>query len=84
MITIETADQKEVRRFRIAQFNGRTATVKSGGSTIIGHVRSVLEKESSIPPSWTITIVPAQARAPVRVLSRAAPRFSRYADDDIF
>ncbi len=58
MITFETADQKEVRRFRIAQFNGRTATVKSGGSTITGHVRSVLANESSIPPSWTITIVP--------------------------
>jgi len=27
MFTYETADQKEVRRFRIAQFNGRTATV---------------------------------------------------------
>ena len=30
MFTYETADQKEVRRFRIAQFNGRTATIKSG------------------------------------------------------
>ena len=44
MFTFETADQKEVRRFRIAQFNGRTATVKSGGATITGHVRSVMEK----------------------------------------
>ena len=26
MFTFETADQKEVRRFRIAQFNGRAAT----------------------------------------------------------
>ena len=26
MFTYETADQKEVRRFRIAQFNGRPAT----------------------------------------------------------
>jgi len=26
MFTFETADRKEVRRFRIAQFNGRTAT----------------------------------------------------------
>ena len=39
MFTFETADQKEVRRFRIAQFNGRIATVRSGGSTITGHVR---------------------------------------------
>ncbi len=58
MFTFETADQKEVRRFRIAQFNGRTATVKSGGTTITGHVRSVQENESSIPQRWTITIVP--------------------------
>jgi hypothetical protein len=84
MITIETADQKEVRRFRIAQFNGRTATVKSGGATITGHVRSVLEKESSTSPCWTITIVPAQAKAPARALSRVTPRYSQYADDDIF
>jgi len=27
MFTFETADQKEVRRFRIAQFNGRAATM---------------------------------------------------------
>ena len=38
MIMSETADQKEVRRFRIAQFNGRTATVKSGGSIITGQI----------------------------------------------
>ena len=62
MFTYETADQKEVRRFRIAQFNGRTATVKSGDSTITGLVRSVLEKESSVPPRWTITIVPSQPK----------------------
>ena len=34
MISFETSDQKEVRRFRIAQFNGRAATVKSGERTI--------------------------------------------------
>src|SRR5438128_1515248 len=32
MFTFETSDQKEVRRFRIAQFNGRTATVRSAAS----------------------------------------------------
>jgi hypothetical protein len=75
MFTFETADQKEVRRFRIAQFNGRTATVKSGGSTITGHVRSVMEKEASVPPRWTITIVPTppKAQAPLRPTSRARP-----------
>ena len=84
MITIETGDQKEVRRFRIAQFNGRTATVKSGGSTVTGHVRSVLEKEQCSPPCWTITIIPSPAKAPAPVRSRAAPRFSRFGDEDIF
>ena len=33
MFTFETADRKEVRRFRIAQFNGRTATIRSGGGS---------------------------------------------------
>ena len=77
MFSFETADQKEVRRFRIAQFNGRTATVKSGGSTVTGHVRSVLESRSSIPPRWTITIVPA---APKPEVSRPAPRVRGFED----
>ena len=49
MFTFETTDQKDVRRFRIAQFNGRAATVRSDGSTVRGHVRSVLAIKSSIP-----------------------------------
>jgi hypothetical protein len=57
MFTFETADRKEVRRCRIAQFNGRTATVWSDGSMITGHVRSVLETKSTAPQSWTITLV---------------------------
>jgi hypothetical protein len=61
MLTFETTDQKEVRRVRIAQFNGRIVTVRSAGSTVAGHVRSVLECKSSIPHRWTITIIP---RAP--------------------
>jgi hypothetical protein len=84
MITIETGDQKEVRRFRIAQFNGRTATVKSGGSTVTGHVRSVLEKEQSSPPCWTITIIPSPAKVAAPTLSRVVPKFSTFGDDDIF
>jgi hypothetical protein len=63
MFTFETADEKQVRRFRIAQFNGRATTVESGGSTITGHIRSILEKQSSVPPSWTITIIPSASRA---------------------
>ena len=55
MFTFETADRKEVRRFRIAQFNGRTATARSGEATVTGHVRSVLESKSSIPQSWVIS-----------------------------
>jgi hypothetical protein len=62
MFTFETADQKEVRRFRIAQFNGRPASVQSDGSTITGHVRAVQEIEESIPPRWTITIIPTPPR----------------------
>ncbi|CCE05717.1 conserved hypothetical protein [Bradyrhizobium sp. STM 3843] len=75
MFTFETADQKEVRRFRIAQFNGRPATVKSGGATITGHVRSVMEKEASVPPRWTITIVPMPPKpeAALRPTSRVRP-----------
>ena len=79
MFTFETADQKEVRRFRIAQFNGRTATVRSGGSTVTGHVRSVLESKSSIPQSWTITIIPSP---PKQDTSRpAAPRVHSFVED---
>ncbi len=76
MFTYETADQKEVRRFRIAQFNGRMATVKSGEATVTGFVRSVLEQESSIPPRWTITIIPnarKETLKPLRPGSRARP-----------
>jgi hypothetical protein len=70
MFTFETADRKEVRRFRIAQFNGRTATARSGEATVTGHVRSVLESKSSIPQSWIITIVPS---APKTEVPRPAP-----------
>jgi hypothetical protein len=80
MFTYETADQKEVRRFRIAQFNGRMATIKSGDSMVTGLVRSVLEKESSVPPRWTITIVPSPPRSKT-VSSRPTPRLRAFADD---
>jgi hypothetical protein len=83
MISIETSDQKEVRRFRIAQFNGRAATVKSGEKTITGHVRSVQEKESSIPPCWTITIVPSAPKSAPAV-PRSTPRFSSFVEEDFY
>jgi len=62
MFTFETSDPKEARRFRIAQFNGRTATVRSAGSAVTGHVRSIVEKKSSIPAAWTITIIPEEPK----------------------
>ena len=49
MFTFETSDQKEVRRFRIAQFNGRTATARAAGSAVTGHVRSIVENKASVP-----------------------------------
>ena len=76
MFTYETADQKEVRRFRIAQFNGRMTTVAAGEETVTGFVRSVLEQESSMPPRWTITIIPNAPKEelkPLRPSSRTRP-----------
>ena len=83
MFTYETADQKEVRRFRIAQFNGRAATVRRGEETVTGHVRSVLAKSASMPPCWTITIVPA-AQKPVQTAVRSTPRFVSFAEEDLY
>lgn len=75
MFTFETSDRKEVRRFRIAQFNGRTATVRSGGSAVTGHVRSIVESKSSVPAAWTITIIPEEPRPTVslRPATRGRP-----------
>ena len=80
MFTFETTDQKEVRRFRIAQFNGRTATIRSAGSTVTGHVRSVLESKSSVPTQWTITIVPTEPRNKAETL-RPTPRVHAFVED---
>jgi hypothetical protein len=81
MITIETADQKEVRRFRIAQFNGRTATVKLDGSTVTGHVRSVVEAASSMPPRWTITLIPTPPKVAQLAALRPTPRTHFFVED---
>lgn len=80
MFTFETTDQKEVRRFRIAQFNGRTATIRAGGSTVTGHVRSVLESKTSVPTQWTITIVPAEPKIKAEAL-RPTPRVHAFVED---
>ena len=79
MFTLETSDPKEVRRFRIAQFNGRTATARSTGSTITGHVRSIVENKSSIPAAWVITIIPEEPKA--GIATRPAPRVRSFAED---
>jgi hypothetical protein len=80
MFTFETTDQKEARRFRIAQFNGRTATARSAGSTVTGRVRSIVENKSSVPAAWTITIIPETPK-PATANLRAAPRVRAFAED---
>jgi hypothetical protein len=72
MFTFETADQKEVRRFRIAQFNGRPATFRSNGSAVTGTVRSIVESKGTASPVWVITLIPSPPRtAALRPLPRA-------------
>ena len=80
MITFETADQKEVRRLRIAQFNGRTATARPNGSAVTGIVRSIVESKSSNPPVWVITLIPSEPKATSAPL-RLAPRMRAFAED---
>ena len=79
MFTFETSDQKEVRRFRIAQFNGRAATFRSAGSAVTGHVRSIVESKSSGPVAWVITIIPEEPKA--SIATRPAPRMRSFAED---
>jgi hypothetical protein len=79
MFTFETSDQKEVRRFRIAQFNGRTATFRSAGSTVTGHVRSIVENKSSVAAAWVITIIPQGPKA--GIVTRPSPRIRSFAED---
>jgi hypothetical protein len=52
--------------------------VKSGESTVTGFVHSVLEQESSIPPRWTINIVPT---TPKQTPLRPGPRARPFAED---
>ena len=82
MFTFETADRKEVQRFRIAQFNGRAATVRSGATTVTGHVRSVLAKATSTSPCWIVTLVPAAPKPAAKLTGRSMPRFAAFAEDD--
>ena len=79
MFTFQTSDQKEVRRFRMAKFNGRTATARSAGSAVTGHVRSIVENKSSVPAAWVITIITEEPKA--SVATRPAPRMRSFAED---
>jgi hypothetical protein len=79
MFTFETSDQKEVRRCRIAQFNGRTATVRTDGSAVTGHVRSIVESKSSVPAAWIITIIPDEPKTVIA--TRPAPRVRAFVED---
>ena len=68
MFTFETVNLKEVRRFRIAQFNGRTATTTADGRTVTGHIRSIQEKTAGDQVSWCITMIPIEPRVATTVL----------------
>ncbi|MFO1110527.1 MAG: hypothetical protein U1E61_15195 [Bradyrhizobium sp.] len=78
MFTFETADQKEVRRFRIAQFNGRLATARANGSTVTGIVRSIVENRTRHPSVWVVTLIPNPPRTGAL---RPAPRLRAFAED---
>jgi hypothetical protein len=79
MFTFETSDRKEVRRFRIAQFNGRTATFRSAGAAVTGHVRSIVENKSSVAAAWVITIIPEEPKA--GIATRPGARMRAFAED---
>ena len=80
MISFETTDAREARRFRIAQFNGRTTTIRAAGLPVTGRVRSVQEDRTSVPSRWTVTIVPIPPKERVTP-QRAPPRMHALAED---
>jgi hypothetical protein len=82
VFTFETADRKEVQRFRIAQFNGRAATVRTGATTVTGYVRSVLAKATGTSPCWIVTLIPAAPKPATKITLRSMPRFASFAEDD--
>ena len=82
MFTYQTTDRKEARRFRIAQFNGRTATVRSAGATVTGRVRAIVENGSGGTTAWVVTIVPDRPKATAPI-ARRAPRLCFAAEDEL-
>jgi hypothetical protein len=81
MFTYETTDRKEARRFRMAQFNGRTATIRSAGATVTGRVRAIVESKSGATAAWLVTIVPDEPKTAASA-ARLAPRLCFAAEDD--
>ena len=67
----ETTDVKEARRSRIAQFSGRSATLKVGGSSVTGIVRAVKEDKSGETPRWIVTVI-SQVPKPVSQAAAAS------------
>lgn len=63
MYSYQTVDPKEARRLRIAQFNGRPATIRSAGTTVTGRVRSIVESTTGASAAWLVTIVPDEPRS---------------------
>ena len=59
----EPPDLKEARRSRIAQFSGRAATLRVGGSSVTGIVRAVKEDKSGERPRWIVTVVEQPKRS---------------------
>ena len=80
MFTFETSDQKEVRRFRIAQFNGRTATVAFG--RLGGHRPRSIDRGKQVERSGGVDHHDHPGRAQGRrVALRPAPRVRSFVED---
>jgi hypothetical protein len=70
MHRFETSDSKEARRFRVAQFNGRSMGFTLDGIEVFGAVRTITERMSNGTKLWTITMIrdkPAIRRLDSRV-----------------
>ena len=76
MFTFETTDRKEVRRFRNAQFSGKTVTAGAAGATVTGHVHSIAERKSGVPEAWMITIIPQEPKASATSLPPASRAYA--------
>ena len=49
------------------------------GSTVTGHVRSIVESKTSTSAAWTITIIPEEPKIPAAL--RPSPRVRSFAED---